>query len=338
MKKSAVLLIAGAAVLAGCQNEVMTNRQYRPAPGSEIPAPMMEVEPQRTPGATLPVTQEEPVSATPGTDAVTPPTYAPMVYTGKATTGIISDTKTVAPGGTYVVKAGDTAGKIALAHRVKLADLMRANNLTDKSARRIRVGQKLIIPGGKTVKSTGAATAAASTRSDAAATAAGGIYVVRAGDTIGKIAYAHRIKSADLMRANNLNEQSARRLQIGQKLVMPGAAAPTETTAAPTAVTDPVTTPVTDSLDAELDQATTVTVTPESGTATTVVTTDTAVTVPADNMVSVADSVMVEVEADVSIEDFARQNNVTVDELRRANADVKSDSFKKGDLVFVPKK
>ncbi len=52
-----------------------------------------------------------------------------------------------ASGETYVVKAGDALSKIAALHGVKTKDLMAANNITD--ANKIRVGQKLSIPGAK---------------------------------------------------------------------------------------------------------------------------------------------------------------------------------------------
>ena len=52
-----------------------------------------------------------------------------------------------ASGATYVVKSGDALSKIAAAHGVKSKDLMAANNITD--ANKIRVGQKLVIPGAK---------------------------------------------------------------------------------------------------------------------------------------------------------------------------------------------
>ena len=53
----------------------------------------------------------------------------------------------VASGDSYVVKSGDALSKIAVAHGVKLKDLMAANNITD--ANKIRAGQKLTIPGAK---------------------------------------------------------------------------------------------------------------------------------------------------------------------------------------------
>jgi LysM repeat protein len=48
----------------------------------------------------------------------------------------------------YRVRRGDTLSGIAYRHKVSLSNLMKANNLTDKDAKRLRVGQKLTIPAG----------------------------------------------------------------------------------------------------------------------------------------------------------------------------------------------
>ena len=53
-----------------------------------------------------------------------------------------------ATGDTYVVQKGDILGRIANKHGVKLADLKKANGLTSD---KIVVGQKLVIPGAKSV-------------------------------------------------------------------------------------------------------------------------------------------------------------------------------------------
>jgi LysM repeat protein len=47
---------------------------------------------------------------------------------------------------TYDIKQGDTAGKVAELFGVSLADLMRANNLTDADLGRLQIGQTLEIP------------------------------------------------------------------------------------------------------------------------------------------------------------------------------------------------
>lgn len=81
-----------------------------------------------------------------------------------------------AKGGVYVVQPGDFPERIARRNKVKLADLLRANNLTVESSRRLKVGQKLVIPGaGSTAaaaakpKAKKAAAPAAAAPADAAA-------------------------------------------------------------------------------------------------------------------------------------------------------------------------
>ena len=69
----------------------------------------------------------------------------------KSSTKVVAKEST-ASGSTYVVKAGDALSKIAALHGVKSKDLLAANNITD--ANKIRVGQKLVIPGAKVVEKT----------------------------------------------------------------------------------------------------------------------------------------------------------------------------------------
>lgn len=118
---------------------------------------------------------------------------------------------TAAPtaGGTiYVVKKGDILGRIASQHGVKVSDLKAANGLTGDT---IRVGQKLRIP---------AKSASAPKTSAAASTP--GVYVVKKGDILGRIASQHGVKVADLKAANGLTGDTIR---VGQKLKIPGKAA-----------------------------------------------------------------------------------------------------------------
>jgi membrane-bound lytic murein transglycosylase D len=105
--------------------------------------------------------------------------------------------------GTHKVRRGDTIGAIAQRYRVSSKALMRANNI--RNARRLRIGQTLLIPG------RGGVTATAS---------ANGRYRVRRGDTVGAIARRHGVSTKSLMRANRI--RNARRLRIGQSLVIPG--------------------------------------------------------------------------------------------------------------------
>jgi len=74
---------------------------------------------------------------------------APVASSGGGGTSGGSSGPTVAPGsldadGAYVIKSGDTFGKIAPQFGVTVADIVAANPGVDP--RRLRVGQKIIIP------------------------------------------------------------------------------------------------------------------------------------------------------------------------------------------------
>ena len=112
----------------------------------------------------------------------------------------------------YVVRNGDTLFGIAARLDVRLADLLRANNLTVTSV--IQPGQQLTVPGG--------------TASGPAAPSGGATYTVREGDWLSRIADRHGITLAALLAANNLTATSL--IQPGQRLTIPGAtASPTPT-------------------------------------------------------------------------------------------------------------
>jgi LysM repeat protein len=74
----------------------------------------------------------------------------PPIQTVLTTTTVLTSTTVVQ--GFYVVKRGDTLGKIAKAFRVRVADLMKLNNITNQDA--IQAGQELEIPSGQVVYDT----------------------------------------------------------------------------------------------------------------------------------------------------------------------------------------
>jgi len=121
-----------------------------------------------------------------------------------------------APTGTeYVVVRGDTLGKIAKKNGVTLGALKDANPGVEPT--KLKVGQKLNIPAG------GTSAPGISTSAD---TGAGGgeTYVVKSGDSLTKIAKAHGTTVKAIKAENNL---SSDHIKVGQKLKMPGSAAPT---------------------------------------------------------------------------------------------------------------
>ena len=95
----------------------------------------------------------------------------------------------------YVVKAGDSLWKIANSYGVSVSDLKSANNLKSDT---LSIGQQLKIPSGG-VSNT--------------------IYVVKAGDSLWKIANSYGVSVSELKSANNLTSDL---LSIGQQLKIPG--------------------------------------------------------------------------------------------------------------------
>ena len=132
-------------------------------------------------------------------------------------------TNTPVPGRTtYKVKSGDTLSSIASQFGIPWQDLAAANGLNSRST--LRVGQELIVP------LPGGSQAPAPAPTQAPAT-----YTVKSGDSLSSIASQFGITWQQLAQANGLTGSS--RLNVGQKLVIPGAGgssqvAPTATPAA----------------------------------------------------------------------------------------------------------
>ncbi len=103
------------------------------------------------------------------------------------------------------VKQGDVLSRIAQQNRVKVEDIIVLNGLESTN---LKIGQVLKIPTTKTTTSSKAAV------NEPVAE----FYVVKNGDSPWKIAKKCRIGVEDLLRLNNLDEEKARNLKIGQKL------------------------------------------------------------------------------------------------------------------------
>lgn len=121
-----------------------------------------------------------------------------------------------APSAEHVVVKGDSLWSIAKKHGITTDELAAANQLS--KAATLRLGQKLKVPAK-------AAAAAPSAATDAANT-----YEVKSGDTLGSIARKQGTTVAALRTANNLSNDN---LRVGQKLVVPGNAAPLSPSSAP---------------------------------------------------------------------------------------------------------
>ena len=125
----------------------------------------------------------------------------------------------------YKVKRGDTLYDIAHAHKVKIADLQRWNNLGSRS--QIHIGQTLSIGASK----------------PSIPTEPLRYHTVKPGEYPGVIAQLYGVPVSDLLHWNGLSERSV--LQIGDKLTIAGneektASAPEKKTAPPSEITHKV--------------------------------------------------------------------------------------------------
>ncbi len=147
----------------------------------------------------------------------------------------------------YTVKSGDTPGGIAQKHGISSQELLKANPGLDP--KKLRVGQEITIPGGKSAPSGDAAPAgkddksskkpapkeekpappeprreekAKSAEGKAAPGPSAGTYTVQKGDTPQTIAAKLGVSVSDLLRAND--NLDPRKLRVGQVLKAPGAA------------------------------------------------------------------------------------------------------------------
>ena len=271
------------------------------------------------------------------------PIYSAPAKTKKSSTATAaSDTAS-----TYIVRRGDSLSKIASRHHVRTIDLAKANNLQLTSV--IRVGQKLTIPGGKAAAEK--RTEKSSVASEEKSAPRSGLYVVRRGDSISRIAKRCKVKRADLMAVNNINENTV--LRIGQTLKLPGAQVVNETsvivdtaaedkaeeTAAPATKTESsVEADVLKELGSDAaaaDKASESAISTEnaSATAAEAVAAEKTFAAPA-----VAEGGPVSIQQDVNIDDFCKAHNVSKDELIRLNSAITEStvSLKKGDVIILP--
>ncbi|HEX7235929.1 MAG TPA: LysM peptidoglycan-binding domain-containing protein [Gammaproteobacteria bacterium] len=148
----------------------------------------------------------------------------------------------------HKVQRGDTLSKIAAEYRVSLAALMRVNGMTNRSV--LRVGQKILLPSdGVTApadatlvraEAPAAPPAAAEVTPALATTSAEGIYVVRRGDSIERIATRLGVDAHQLIAANEIRNRNV--IQVGQQLIIPTAPGAVVALAAATTPPSPVTT------------------------------------------------------------------------------------------------
>jgi LysM repeat protein len=114
----------------------------------------------------------------------------------------------------YRVVKGDSFYKIARANGVSMKALMDANRGVDSA--KLKVGQELQIPAG--TQASIAAPVKAPAHASAAVGTSRSTYVVKSGDTLGRIAKAHRTTVRAIKAANGLTSD---RIAVGHSLKMP---------------------------------------------------------------------------------------------------------------------
>lgn len=119
---------------------------------------------------------------------------------------------------TYKVQSGDSLSVIAQRHNISVAELKRLNSLSSDV---IRIDQILYVPEGGGSRPA-ARSSSTSSSAPSSVSASGATHTVSSGETPGGIAQKYGVTVDQLMSANNISDP--RRMQIGQKLVIPGKA------------------------------------------------------------------------------------------------------------------
>jgi len=135
-----------------------------------------------------------------------------LVIPGAAAAPAQTPVTTSETGSTYTVKAGDTLLTIAARHGLRVSQLATANGLAWNAW--VYAGQRLILPGVPAETSPATETPATETPT----TTSNGIYVVKAGDNLFRIALQHNVSLAALKTANGLYSDI---VYVGQKLTIP---------------------------------------------------------------------------------------------------------------------
>jgi len=127
----------------------------------------------------------------------------------------------------HTVRRGETLSGLAASHAISLSAVAAANDL--RPTARLQVGQRLILPGARpAMPATPPATPpAAPPAARVSARGAPMHHTVAPGETLSGLATRYGVDQGDLARANGLGLWA--RLKVGQRLTVPGAAAPAPT-------------------------------------------------------------------------------------------------------------
>lgn len=212
-----ILILASAAVLAGCSSSGLTRMSSTSFDGPLTTGTITPTAPVGQAVGQQPIVNAPPVYtqqiAPPPVASAPQPTYQPApVNTAAAIAPRVNNTPD--NGASVVVQPGETVYRIATRNGISVNSLMSANGISDPS--RVRAGQRLVLPG------RGAPVQAASTaRTTQPATAQQSVrYTVAANDTLYSIGRRHGVSPDRIASANSIVNNNIR---VGQSLVIPGA-------------------------------------------------------------------------------------------------------------------
>ena len=153
---------------------------------------------------------------TPDTNAPVTPTFEAPVTNSVAEAAVTNATPNPVRGAAkqYMVVKGDSFYKIARANGISMKALADANPGVNSA--KLKVGQALQIPVG--AEPSTATPASAPAHASATASLSPSRYVVKAGDTLSRIARAHRTTVQAIKEANGLTSD---RIAVGHSLKMP---------------------------------------------------------------------------------------------------------------------
>ena len=200
-----VLLFSGL-LIQGCQRQSTTG----PIPDEAATVPAAD---------TNSVARQEP-AATNSTPSFQPPSTNAVASAEPPSPPPVPPSPTNAKD--YVVVKGDSFHKIARANKISVQALTQANSGVDST--KLKIGQTLHIPGAVLAQQAADGTASGTPPVASAAitgpTSAGIHYVVKSGDTLGRIAKTHHTTIKAIKAANGLMTD---RIAVGKSLTIPGA-------------------------------------------------------------------------------------------------------------------